>query len=124
MLWILSFPTRSGKEDNMTIKDVSDASLHTRGVNLNYIEENQLRIKSNKEHQSEENKDDSIYISQEARKLEQTITDLKKLANEIPEVRHEKMEEIKQKIKEDFYDRPEVILQTAEKIMDVFGTKK
>ncbi|KKO19831.1 MAG: flagellar biosynthesis anti-sigma factor FlgM [Candidatus Brocadia sp.] len=108
----------------MTIKDVSDASLHTRGVNLNYIEENQLRIKSNKEHQSEENKDDSIYISQEARKLEQTITDLKKLANEIPEVRHEKMEEIKQKIKEDFYDRPEVILQTAEKIMDVFGTKK
>lgn len=108
----------------MTIKDVSNASLHTRGVNSNYVEENQLRIKINKEDQPEDEKNDSIDISKEARKLEQTITDLKKLANELPDVRHKKMEEVKQKIKEDYYDRPEVILQTAEKIMDVFGNKK
>lgn len=108
----------------MTIKDVSHTSLHTRGVSSNYAEENQLRIKNNKEDQPEDEKNDSIDISKEARKLEERITDLKKLANEIPNVRHEKMEEVKQKIKEGYYDRPEVILQTAEKIIDVFGNKK
>lgn len=108
----------------MTIKDVSNTSLHTREVNSNYVEENQLRIKINKEDQPEDEKADSVDISAEAKKLEQTITELKKLANEMPDVRHEKMMEIKQKIKEGYYDRPEVILQTAEKIMDLFGNKK
>lgn len=108
----------------MTIKDVSNTSLHTREVNSNYVEENQLRIKINKEDQPEDEKADSVDISAEAKKLEQTITELKKLANEMPDVRHEKMVEIKQKIKEGYYDRPEVILQTAEKIMDLFGNRK
>ncbi|MBW7897140.1 Anti-sigma-28 factor, FlgM [Candidatus Brocadiaceae bacterium B188] len=108
----------------MTVKDISNASLHTREVNPNYNEENQLRIKTKKEYRPEDEKNDSIDISKEARELEQTITNLKQLANEIPDVRHEKIEEVKQKIKDGFYDRPEVIFQTAGKIMDVLSNKK
>lgn len=108
----------------MTIKDVSNASLHTRGVNSNYVEENQLKIKTNKENRPADEKNDSVDISKETRILEQTITKLKTLVGEIPDVRSEKMEEIKAKIKDGFYDKPEVVLQVAEKIIDVFGDKK
>ena len=108
----------------MTIKDISNASLHTIGVNSNYVEENQLQIKTNKENRPDDEKNDSVDISKEERKLEQTITDLKTLVSEIPDMRSEKMEEIKAKIKDGFYDRPEVILQVAEKIIDIFGDKK
>lgn len=108
----------------MTIKDVSNASLHTRGVNSNYVEENQLKIKTNKENRPDDEKNDSVDISKETRILEQTITKLKTLVGEIPDVRSEKMEEIKAKIKDGFYDKPEVVLQVAEKIIDVFGDKK
>ena len=108
----------------MTIKDISNASMHTRGVNSNYVEENQLQIKTNKENRPDDEKNDSVDISKDARKLEQTITDLKTLVSEIPDMRSEKMEEIKAKIKDGFYDRPEVILQVAEKIIDIFGDKK
>lgn len=108
----------------MTIKDVSNASLHTRGVNSNSVEENQLQIKTNKENRLNNGKNDSVDISKEARKLEHLITDLKTLVSEIPDVRSEKMEGIKAKIKDGFYDRPEVILQVAEEIIDIFGDKK
>ncbi|TVM00240.1 MAG: flagellar biosynthesis protein FlgM [Candidatus Brocadia sp. WS118] len=108
----------------MTIKDVTNASPHTKGVNSNYVEENQLQIKTNKEDYSEDKKNDSVDISKEARKLVQTMTNLKTLVSEMPDVRSEKIEEFKAKIKDGFYERPEVILQVAEKIIDIFGNKK
>ncbi len=108
----------------MPIEDVSKKPLHTNGVNSNHVEANQSRMKIKKDERFNQGKLDSVDISEEARSLEQTVTNLKANASKMPDVRVAKMEEIAAKLKNDFYDKPEVIEQVAKKVADVFSAKK
>lgn len=108
----------------MTIEHVSNTSSQGKIANSSHVEGNQSQIKMKKEELSEDVKTDSVDISKEARSLEQTIANLKTRMNEMPDVRVAKMKEVSAKLQDGFYDRPEVIEQVAEKIIDAFTIKK
>ena len=108
----------------MSIDDILKTSLHPNVANTTRIEANQPHTKTEKDGRFVQAKFDSVDISKEARKLEQTIMSLKTGVKEMPDVRAAKTEEIKAKLKGGFYDRPEVIEQVAKKIIDVFSIKK
>lgn len=108
----------------MTIEHVSNTSSHAIISNSSHVEGNQSHIKMKKEERSVDEKIDSVNISNEARNLEQTIANLKNRMDEMPDVRVAKMEEVRAKLRDCFYDRPEVIEQVAEKIIGAFTIKK
>ncbi len=107
----------------MPIEDISKTSLHP-GINTNRVGINQPHTKVEKDKHLAEEKIDSVDISKEARELEQTVASLKTSVREMPDVRAAKMEEIRAKLKDGFYDRPEVIEQVAKKVADSFSIKK
>lgn len=108
----------------MTIEHVSNTSSHGKVANSSHVEGNQSNIKMKKEERSVDEKIDSVDISKEARNLERTIANLKIRMDEMPDVRVAKMEEVRAKLRDGFYDRPEVIEQVAEKVIDAFAIKK
>lgn len=107
----------------MSIDDIPKTSLHSIVANTTRIEANQAHTKTEKDKRLVQAKFDSVDISKEARKLEQTIANLKTSVKEMPDVREAKMEEVKAKLKEGFYDKPEVIEQVAKKVLDALNKK-
>ncbi len=108
----------------MTIEHVSNTSPHGKVINSSHVEGDQSHIKMKKEERSVYEKIDSVDISKEARNLEQTIANMKTRMDEMSDVRVAKMEEVRAKLRDGFYDRPEVIEQVAEKVIDAFTVKK
>ncbi|MDN3513472.1 MAG: flagellar biosynthesis anti-sigma factor FlgM [Candidatus Brocadia sp.] len=108
----------------MPIEDISKISLHHGVTNTNRIGENQPHMKIKENERLIQRELDSVDISKEARDLEQTISTMKARIREMPDVMAAKMEEIKVKLKDGFYDRPEVIEQVAKKVIDAFSIKK
>lgn len=107
----------------MPIEDISKTSLHPTGT-INHVGASQPHTKAEKDKRLAEEKIDSVDISKEARMLEQTVASLKANVHEMPEVRAAKMEEVRTKLADGFYDRPEVIDRVAEKVADAFSVKK
>lgn len=109
----------------MPIEDISKTSLHHVAVSTNRIEINHLQAgKVEKEDHLVDEKFDSVDISKEARDLKKTIKNLKSGVGEIPDVRTAKLEEVKAKLENGFYDRPEIIEQVAKKVAEAFSIKK
>ena len=108
----------------MSIENISKAALNARVANTGRVEANQTQVKTEKDKRSVHAKLDTVDISKEARNLEQTVVDMKTVISEMPDVRDAKMEEVKTKLKDGFYDRPEVIEEVAKKIADAFSIKK
>ncbi|MEP9412231.1 MAG: flagellar biosynthesis anti-sigma factor FlgM [Candidatus Brocadia sp.] len=109
----------------MPIEDISKTSLHHGAVSTNRIEINHLQAgKVEKEDRLVDEKFDSVDISKEARDLKKSIKNLKSGVGEIPDVRAAKLEEVKAKLENGFYDRPEVIEQVAKKVAEAFSIKK
>jgi len=69
-------------------------------------------------------KHDSSIFSSKAQRLSETSANIdivaSQLANE-PEIRIEKVEEVREKIKKGFYNSPEFIDKLAEKLLSDFG---
>ncbi|MCR4320263.1 MAG: flagellar biosynthesis anti-sigma factor FlgM [Candidatus Brocadiaceae bacterium] len=108
----------------MSIENISKTSLNARVANAGRVEVNQSQIKAEKGKRPVHTKPDTVDISKEARNLEQTVDNLKTVVSEIPDVRDAKMEEVRAKLKNGFYDRPEVIEEVANKVIDAFRTEK
>jgi negative regulator of flagellin synthesis FlgM len=108
----------------MSIENISKTSLNARVANTGRVEANQSQIKADKGKRTAHAKLDTVDISKEARNLEQTVENLKTVVREIPEVRDAKVEEVRAKLKDGFYDRPEVIEEVANKVIDAFSIKK
>lgn len=105
----------------MSIENVSKNSLNARVANTGRIEANQGQIKAEKGKRSVPAKFDTVDISKEARNLEQTVEHLKAAVSETPDVRDARMEEVRARMKDGFYDRPDVIEQVAHKVADAFS---
>ena len=108
----------------MSIENISKTSLNAKIANAGRVEANQSQIKAEKGKRDAHAKLDTVDISKEARNLEQTVGNLKTVVSEIPDVRDAKMEEVRAKLKDGFYDRPEVIEEVANKVIDAFSIKK
>lgn len=108
----------------MSIENVSKTSLNARVANTGRVEANQSQIKAEKGKRDAHAKLDTVDISKETRDLEQTVENLKTVVREIQDVRDAKMEEVRAKLKDGFYDRPEVIEEVANKVIDAFRTEK
>lgn len=108
----------------MSIENISKTSLNAKVANAGRIEANQSQIKAEKGKRTAHAKLDTVDISKEARNLEQTVENLKTVVREIPDVRDAKVEEVRAKLKDGFYDRPEVIEEVANKVIDAFSIKK
>jgi anti-sigma28 factor (negative regulator of flagellin synthesis) len=70
---------------------------------------------------------DSTELSQNAKRLSNTKSNLDIVAiqvNNSPEIRPEKIEEVKQKISDGFYNTPEFTDKLAEKLAQDLGIKK
>ena len=107
----------------MTIEHVSNTFSHGKVANSSHVEGNQSHIKTKKAERFVDENIDSVDISKETRNLEQSIVNLKTRMAEIPDVRIEKMEEVRAKLRDGFYDSPEVIEQVADKVIDAFIIK-
>ena len=108
----------------MSIENISKTSLNARVANTGRVEANQSQIKAEKGKRAAHAKLDTVDISKEARNLEQTVENLKTVVSDIPDVRDAKMEEVRAKLKDGFYDRPEVIEEVANKVIDAFSSKR
>jgi len=108
----------------MSIDNISKTSLNTGVANTGRVESNQSQIKAEKGKRDAHAKLDTVDISKEARNLEQTVENLKTVVRDIPYVRDAKVEEVRAKLKDGFYDRPEVIAEVANKVIDAFSIKK
>jgi len=108
----------------MSIDNISKTSLNTGVANTGRAEANQSQIKADKGKRPVHTKLDTVDISKEARNLEQTFENLKTVVRDIPDVRDINMEEVRAKLKNGFYDRPEVIAEVANKVIDAFSIKK
>ncbi len=108
----------------MPIEDVSKTSLHHGIAGTNRTEVNQLQKKLEKDEVPVPEKFDSVNISREARDLEKAIENLKTRVDEMSDVRDAKIKEVKEKLENGYYDRPEVIEQVAKKVADAFRIKK
>ena len=108
----------------MSIENISKTSLNARVANTGRVEANQSQVKAEKDKRSVHTKLDTVDISKEARNLEQTVENLKTVVSEIPDVRDAKVEEVRAKLKDGFYDRPEVIEEVANKVIDAFTVKR
>ncbi|HHT9146980.1 MAG TPA: flagellar biosynthesis anti-sigma factor FlgM [Candidatus Wunengus sp. YC61] len=108
----------------MSIENISKTSLNVRVANTGRIEANQSQTKAEKGKRPVHTKLDTVDISKEARNLEQTVGHLKTVVSEIPDVRDAKVEEVRTKLKDGFYDRPEVIEEVANKVVDAFSIKR
>ncbi len=65
---------------------------------------------------------ENISISSESRERNKILSMTKKEINNVSEVRMDKIEEVRKKIEEGFYDKPEVIAQVADRIIDLMKT--
>ncbi len=108
----------------MSIENISKTSLNARVANTGRIEANQSQGKAEKGKRTAHAKLDTVDISKEARNLEQTVGHLKTVVGEIPDVRDAKVEEVRAKLKDGFYDRPEVIEEVANKVVEAFSIKR
>ncbi|HHT9138786.1 MAG TPA: flagellar biosynthesis anti-sigma factor FlgM [Candidatus Wunengus sp. YC60] len=108
----------------MSIENISKNSLNARVANTGRVEANQSQAKAEKGKRPVHTKLDTVDISKEARNLEQTVENLKTVVSEIPDVRDAKVEEVRAKLKDGFYDRQEVIEDVANKVIDAFSIKK
>ena len=108
----------------MSIENISKTSLNAKIANAGRVEANQSQIKAEKDKRDAHAKLDTVDISKEARNLEQTVGNLKTVVSEIPDVRDAKVEEVRAKLKDGFYDRPEVIEEVASKVIGAFSIKK
>lgn len=108
----------------MSIDHISKNSLSARGGITGRVESGQSQTKAEKGKRTGHAKLDTVDISKEARNLEQTVENLKTSVNEIPDVREAKVAEVKTRLKDGFYDRPEVIEEVAKKVIDAFTFKK
>ena len=100
----------------MSIENISKTSLNARVANASRVEADQSQIKAGKGKSPVHTKLDTVDISKEARNLEQSVENLKTVVSEIPDVRDAKVEEVRAKLKDGFYDRPEVIEEVAKKL--------
>ncbi len=108
----------------MSMEDISKASLNARIANRSYVNANQAHVKTEKDKGSAHIKPDTIDISKETKDFIQMIANLKTAVNEMPDVREAKIEEVKAKLKEGFYDKPEVIGEVADKVIDAFSIRR
>lgn len=109
----------------MPIEDISKTSLHHGVAGTNRIEINHSQAgKVERDERPVGEKFDSVDISKEARDLKETIAGLKSSVGEMPDVRAAKLEGVKAKLENGFYDRPEVIEQVAKKVAEAFSIKK
>ena len=108
----------------MSIENISKTSLNARVANAGRVEADQSQINAEKGKRPVHTKLDTVDISKEARNLEQSVENLKTVVSEIPDVRDAKMEEVRAKLKDGFYDRPEVIEEVAKKVIDAFSSKR
>src|SRR3972149_1812095 len=108
----------------MSIENISKTSLNAKVANTGRVEANQSQIKAEKGKRPAHAKLDTVDISKDARNLEQTVENLKTVVREIPDVRDAKVEEVRAKLKDGFYDRPEVIEEVANKGVNAFSIKR
>lgn len=105
------------------MENISKISLNAKVARTNHVDKDQTRVKTDKDNKSTDIASDTVDISKETKDFIQMIANLKTAVNEIPDVRVEKIEEVKVKLKEGFYDKPEVMSEVAGRIIDAFGTK-
>lgn len=105
------------------MENISKISLNAKVARTNHVDKDQARVKTEKDNRPAHIESDTIDISKETKDFIQMVADLKTAVNEIPDVRMEKIEEVKAKLKDGFYDKPEVVNEVAGKIIDAFGTK-
>ncbi len=106
------------------MENISKVSINAKVGNTNRADTNQVHPKTEKDKQSTRTTGpDTIDISKETKNFIQMVANLKTAVSEMPDVRAEKIEEVKAKLKEGFYDKPEVINEVANKIVDAFSIK-
>ncbi len=100
----------------MSIEGIYNASLNTQiaitGKNGNGL------VRKNKK--LAEPQSDSINDAHASKGFAETVGDLKAALNAIPDVRLDKTAEVRAKLEEGYYDKYEVIEQTAGSISDAF----
>lgn len=107
------------------MENISKISLNTTKIaRTNHVDKDQARVGTEKNNRPVHVGSDTIDISKETKDFILMVANLKTAVNEIPDVRMEKIEEVKTKLKDGFYDKPEVMDEVAGKIIDAFGIKE
>ncbi|MDR4509032.1 MAG: flagellar biosynthesis anti-sigma factor FlgM [Candidatus Brocadiaceae bacterium] len=68
-------------------------------------------------------KSDSVSISKETKDLGKVVEDLKKMVRDLPDVRNDRVEEVRERLKSEYYDDHAVMLHVADKMADAFRTE-
>ena len=95
--------------------------MDIRGINgINPIDNNKKLNKASSKIQQQKRGNDKVQISEEARKLAEEQKIQKALEN-APDIRKDKIAEVKAKMANGEYDKPEVLNSVAEKLMKALG---
>lgn len=104
----------------MSIEGINKASLNTKIAITGKIGAELVQKKNEKDKKLSNPQSHSMEDSPASDGFAETIGDLKAALNAIPDVRTGKTAEVRTKLKEGYYDKYEVIEQTASSISDAF----
>lgn len=104
----------------MSIEGIYKASLNTKIATTGKSGTDHVQKKIKKNKKLTDSQSDSIDASQAGKGFAESIGDLKVALSAIPDVRMDKTAEVRAKLEEGFYDKYEVIEQTAGSISDAF----
>lgn len=104
----------------MSIEGIYKASLNTKIATTGKSGTDRVQKKTEKSKKLTAPQSDSMDTSQAGKGSAETVGDLKVALSAIPDVRIDKTAEVRAKLEEGFYDKYEVIEQTAGSISDAF----
>ncbi|MEK6729789.1 MAG: hypothetical protein AABY76_07170 [Planctomycetota bacterium] len=104
----------------MSIEGIYKASLNTKIAITGKSGTDLVQKKTEKNKKMTDPQSDSIDDSHASKGFAETIGDLKAALNAIPDVRLDKTAEVRAKLEEGYYDKYEVMEQTAGSISDAF----
>ncbi len=107
----------------MSIEGIFKASLNTKIATTGKNGTDRVQKKTEKSKKLTDLQSDSVDISQASKGFAETIGDLKVALNAIPDVRMDKTAEVRAKMEEGFYDKYEVMEQTADNLSEAFRIK-
>ena len=104
----------------MSIEGIYKASLNTKIAITGKSGTGLVQKKTEKNKKPADPQSDSIDDSHASKGFAETVGDLKVALNAIPDVRLDKTAEVRAKLEEGYYDKYEVMEQTAGSISDAF----
>ena len=104
----------------MLIEGIFKAALNNKIATTGKNGTDGVQKKTEKSKKLTDLQSDSVDVSQASKGFAETIGELKVALNAIPDVRMDKTAEVRAKMEEGFYDKYEVMEQTADHLSDAF----